>query len=55
MYKHLYMDFSFFRTDNKSGYKTKESWFMKNYPQEYKEIIDYASKINLNFSFKENI
>ena len=55
MYKHLYMDFSFFRTDNKSGYKTKESWFMKNYPQEYKEIIDYASKINLNFSFKEKI
>ena len=46
MYKHLYMDFSFFTTNNKSGYKTNEPWFMKNYPQEYQEIIDYTSKIN---------
>ena len=55
MYKHLYMDFSFFRIDNKSGYKTKESWFKKNYPEEYSQIIEYASKIDLTFSFKEKI
>ena len=33
------MDFSFFTTDNKSGHKTKETWFSKNYPKEYSEII----------------
>lgn len=55
MYKHLYMDFSFFRIDNKSGYKTKELWFKKNYPEEYSQIIEYASKIDLTFSFKEKI
>jgi hypothetical protein len=49
------MDFSFFRIDNKSGYKTKESWFKKNYPEEYSQIIEYASKIDLTFSFKEKI
>ena len=49
------MDFSFFRIDNKSGYKTKESWFKKNYPEEYAQIIEYASKIDLTFSFKEKI
>lgn len=49
------MDFSFFRIDNKSGYKTKESWFKKNHPEEYAQIIEYASKIDLNFSFKEKI
>jgi hypothetical protein len=31
------MDFSFFITDNKSGHKTKETWFSKNYPEEYKK------------------
>jgi hypothetical protein len=49
------MDFSFFRTDNKSGYKTRELWFKKNYPEEYSQIIEYASKIDLTFSFKEKI
>ena len=34
MLKHLYMDFSFFITNNKSGYKTKENWFKTNYPIE---------------------
>jgi len=26
------MDFSFFRDQNKSGYKTNEKWFLKNHP-----------------------
>lgn len=49
------MDFSFFKTDNKSGYKTKEKWFSKNYPEEYIKIIDYSNNINLQLSFKEKI
>ena len=49
------MDFSFFQIDNKSGYKTKELWFKKNYPEEYAQIIEYSSKIDLTFSFKEKI
>ena len=48
------MDFSFFTTNNKSGYKTKESWFSKNHPEEYQKILDYTSKSSLN-SFKEKI
>ena len=55
MLKHLYMDFSFFITNNKSGYKTKENWFKTNYPIEYDEIVSYSSKIDLNLSFKEKI
>lgn len=49
------MEFSFFITDNKSGYKTKEVWFSKNHPEVYDEIINYSSKIDLNLSFKEKI
>lgn len=49
------MDFSFFLTDNKSGYKTNEKWFSKNYPQEYIKIIDYSNKINLDLNFKEKL
>jgi hypothetical protein len=49
------MDFSFFSIDNKSGYKTREVWFSKNYPNEYSEIINYSKKINLNLSFKEKL
>ena len=49
------MDFSFFTTDNKSGYKTKEKWFSKNYPEDYMKIIDYSNNINLQLSFKEKI
>lgn len=48
MLKHLYMDFSVFITNNKSGYKTKENWFKANYPVEYDEIVNYSSKININ-------
>lgn len=48
------MDFSFFTTNNKSGYKTKESWFSKNYPEEYQKIIQYTSNFDLK-SFKEKI
>jgi len=48
------MDFSFFITNNKSGYKTRESWFSKNYPEEYKKIIDYCQPYHIN-SFKEVI
>lgn len=48
------MDFSFFTTNNKSGYKTKESWFSKNYPEEYQKILQYTSNFDLK-SFKEKI
>jgi hypothetical protein len=48
------MDFSFFTTNNKSGHKTKESWFSKNYPEEYLKIIDHTSRFGLK-TFKEKI
>ena len=48
------MDFSFFLTDNKSGYKTKESWFKTNHPKTYDDIISYTSKLNITIpTFKE--
>ena len=49
------MNFSFFTTDNKSGYKTKEKWFLTNHPDEYNKIIQYSSKIPLDLNFKEKI
>ena len=50
------MDFSFFLTDNKSGYKTKEKWFQTNHPVIYNEIITYCSNLNIEIpSFKEKI
>jgi hypothetical protein len=49
------MDFSFFLTDNKSGYKTNEKWFSKNHSEVYSQIIDYSSKINIELCFKEKI
>lgn len=49
------MDFYFFTTDNKSGYKTNEKWFSKNYPDEYTKIIEYSRGINLELPFKEKI
>jgi hypothetical protein len=49
------MDFNFFITDNKSGYKTTEKWLSKNHPQLYNRIIEYSSNININLSFKEKI
>lgn len=49
------MDFSFFTTDNKSGYKTNSKWFSKNYPNEYNNIISYCSKFNIDLNFKEQI
>jgi hypothetical protein len=49
------MDFSFFLTDNKSGYKTNVKWFSKNYPEEYSKIIKYSNKCGLDLNFKEQI
>lgn len=49
------MDFSFFTTNNKSGYKTNQKWFSTNYPQDYSEIINYCSKLDLDLNFKEQI
>ena len=50
------MDFSFFLTDNKSGYKTRESWFIKNHSDVYDLIQDHAKKYGfLEKSFKERI
>lgn len=48
------MDFSFFTTNNKSGYKTKESWFSKNHPSEYEKLLQYVNSFNLE-TFKEKI
>lgn len=49
------MDFSFFITDNKSGYKTTEKWLSKNEPDIYIQIIDYSKNLNIDLSFKEKI
>lgn len=50
------MDFSFFMIDNKSGYKTKEIWLSKNFPNLHKEITDYCRDVEVEFSsFKEKI
>jgi hypothetical protein len=50
------MEFSFFINNNKSGHKTRESWFSKNHPIIYNEIIDYSKSMNLEgASFKEKI
>jgi hypothetical protein len=49
------MDFSFFITDNKSGYKTQEKWLSRNHPDLYVKIINYSKDLNLNLNFKEKI
>jgi len=49
------MEFSFFTTENKSGYKTNEKWFSKNYPEEYSKIINYSFVKDKKMSFKEKI
>jgi hypothetical protein len=50
------MDFSFFLTDNQSGYKTQEKWLSKNHPELYKEIINYNNEVHsLEMNFKEKI
>jgi hypothetical protein len=49
------MEFSFFTTDNKSGYKTNEIWISKNYPELHCNIIEYSNNFNLVMNFKEKI
>lgn len=49
------MDFTFFTTDNKSGHKTRETWFSKNYPEVYLQINDYINKLGIDMIFKEKI
>lgn len=49
------MDFSFFTTDNKSGYKTKESWLKKNQKELYDKIINHNKTSLKDISFKEKI
>lgn len=49
------MEFSFFTTDNKSGYKTRENWLSDNHPDLYGKIINYSQQVNLELSFKEKI
>jgi len=48
------MDFSFFTTDNKSGYKTNEKWLSKNHPDIHKKIIEFKID-NIDISFKERL
>jgi hypothetical protein len=46
----------FFTTDNKSGYKTRESWIKKNNPTTYNEIKCFVKNNKLNLkTFKEEI
>jgi hypothetical protein len=49
------MDFSFFTTNNKSGYKTNEKWLSNNEPELYSKIIEYSKNIQNEISFKEQI
>jgi hypothetical protein len=49
------MDFSFFLTNNKSGYKTREEWLSKNHPELYNNIIGFTSNSKIEISFKEKI
>jgi hypothetical protein len=49
------MDFSFFLTNNKSGYKTKEEWLSKNHPELYQNIINFTINSKVNLTFKEKI
>lgn len=49
------MDFSFFTTNNKSGYKTREKWIMKNYPELYNDIEEYCKNLDIALDFKEKI
>ena len=44
----------FFYEDNKSGYKTKEGWLSKNYPDLYNEIETFSIKHD-NISFVEKV
>lgn len=46
------MDFSFFRTNNKSGYKTNEKWVKKNYPNLYENIINHSNIPEISFKEK---
>lgn len=48
------MDFSFFTTNNKSGYKTSEKWLKKNHPDLYEKIVKYPINEG-DTSFKEKI
>ena len=49
------MDFSFFTTDNKSGYKTNEKWLKHHQPELYNKIINYSKEFKYDLSFKEKI
>jgi hypothetical protein len=49
------MDFSFFTTNNKSGYKTNEKWLNNNEPELYSKIVEYSKNIQDNITFKEKI
>jgi hypothetical protein len=49
------MDFSFFTTNNKSGYKTNEKWLKKNHPELFHQIIEFSKNFELNLNFKEKI
>jgi hypothetical protein len=49
------MDFSFFTTDNKSGYKTSEKWVSKNLPDLYSTIVNRSIDSTSEISFKERL
>ena len=49
------MDFIFFKTDNQSGYKTRESWVMKNLPEFYNDLNSYCDGLDDSLTFKEKL
>jgi hypothetical protein len=48
------MEFSFFTTNNKSGYKTRENWLSKNEPEIYDKIINYRKSMLIKDGFDPN-
>lgn len=50
------MNFDVFKIEDKSGRMSKESFVMKNYLEEYEEIVKYSEKIDLKeITFKEKV
>lgn len=50
------MDFDIFKSEDKSGRMSKESFVSKNYPEEYEQIITFSEKFGLKeIPFKEKV
>ena len=50
------MNFEIFKCEDKSGRMSKESFVLKNYPEEFDEIIRYSENMNITeLPFKEKV